>query len=316
MRILITGAAGFIGSHLATRLLNEGHDVVGIDNFSTGSAENLTHIAHHPNFRLIEHDVITPLNDLLLFEGRWDWIMHFACPASPPKYLARPLETMRVCSEGTWHLLEFARAHRAGFFLASTSEVYGDPNVHPQPESFWGNVNPIGPRSVYDEGKRFAEAMTCAYHRTHSIPVRIIRIFNTYGPRMDIKDGRVVTNFIGQALRGEPLSMYGDGMQTRSFQYVDDLIEGIHRLLSCEYYSPVNLGNPEEYTMRELAQLVQELTQAHSPLHFEPLPQDDPKQRKPDITLARSLLNWAPKIPVREGLLYTINYFRERLRSV
>ena len=305
MRILLTGAAGFIGSHLTDRLLAEGHEVVGVDSLITGRADILAHLEGHPRFKFLRHDVTEPLD----IEGPLDWVMHFASPASPPKYLAEPIKTLRVNAEGTYHLLELARGKGAAFFLASTSEVYGDPLVHPQPETYWGNVNPVGPRAVYDEGKRYAEAMTTAYHTHYGLPVRIVRIFNTYGPRMDPKDGRVVTNFITQALKGEPLTVYGDGSQTRSFCYIDDLIEGIVRLMEVDYTGPVNLGNPEEYTVLELARLVKELTGSPSEIVFKPLPQDDPKQRRPDISLAKRLLEWKPLMPVREGLERVIAYF-------
>ena len=307
MRILLTGAAGFIGSHLTDRLLAEGHEVIGVDSLITGRADNLAHLEGHPRFRFLRHDVTEPLD----IAGPLDWVMHFASPASPPKYLAEPIKTLRVNAEGTYHLLELAREKGAAFFLASTSEVYGDPLVHPQPETYWGNVNPVGPRAVYDEGKRYAEAMTTAYHTHYGLPVRIVRIFNTYGPRMDPKDGRVVTNFITQALKGEPLTVYGDGSQTRSFCYIDDLIEGIVRLMGVDYAGPVNLGNPEEYTVLELARLVKELTGSPSEIVFKPLPQDDPKQRRPDISLARRLLGWEPRVSVKEGLQKAILSFRK-----
>src|SRR5262249_77288 len=245
--------------------------------------------------------------------GDVDWVMHFACPASPPKYLAYPIETLRVSSEGTYHLLELARRKKAQFFLASTSEVYGDPNVHPQPETYWGHVNSIGERRVYDEGKRYGEAITWAYRRDLEVPIRIIRIFNTYGPKMQPEDGRVVTNFIVHALRGEPLVLYGDGSQTRSFQYVDDLVEGITRLMGVEYFGPVNLGNPDEYQIRQFAEIVRELVPTARPLVFGPLPADDPKQRKPDISLAKRLLDWQPRVPLLTGLSETTAYFRARL---
>ena len=305
MRILLTGAAGFVGSHLAERLLKEGHQVLGVDNFCTAGRRNLEYLTPFAGFSFLEADVSGPLE----VEGDLDWVMHFASPASPPRYLKLPLETLRVNAEGTRHLLDLARARGAAFFLASTSEVYGDPLVHPQPEGYWGNVNPVGPRSIYDEAKRYAEALALAYHRTHGVPLRIVRIFNTYGPRMDPQDGRVVTNLVTQALQGEPLTIYGDGAQTRSFQYIDDLIEGILRLMKVEYALPVNLGNPEEYTVLELARLVKELTGSPSEIAFWPLPQDDPRQRRPDITLARELLAWEPRVPVREGLLRTIAHF-------
>jgi nucleoside-diphosphate-sugar epimerase len=311
MRVLLTGAAGFLGSHLAERLLKEGCEVIGVDNLSTGQRRNLDRLLAHPGFHFLQADVTRPLE----VEGPLDWVLHFASPASPPRYLKLPIATLLVNAEGTRHLLDLALRKGARFFLASTSEVYGDPLVHPQPETYWGNVNPIGPRSIYDEGKRYAEALTTAYHRAYGVPVRIVRIFNSYGPFMDPEDGRVVSNFIVQALKGEPLTVFGDGSQTRSFCYVDDLIEGIRRLMEVDYPYPVNLGNPEEYRVLELAQLVKELTGSPSPITFLPLPEDDPKQRRPDITLARKLLSWEPKVPVREGLSRTIAYFKELLNS-
>ena len=307
MRILLTGAAGFLGSNLADRLLADGHSVIGVDNFITGRRQNLGHLAAQPRFEILEHDVIEPL----AIDDGLDWILHFASPASPPKYLAAGIETLRTNAEGTYQLLELARRTGAAFFLASTSEVYGDPAVHPQTEVYWGNVNPIGPRSVYDEGKRFAEAMTMAHHARYGTAVRIVRIFNTYGPRMDPHDGRVVTNFIRQALSGEPLTAFGRGEQTRSFQYVDDLVEGVVRLMRVPYQAPVNLGNPDEYTILELAQVILDLTGSTSQVAFEPLPQDDPRQRKPDISLAKHLLGWEPGVPMREGLQRTIDAMRE-----
>jgi nucleoside-diphosphate-sugar epimerase len=310
MRILLTGVAGFVGSHLADRLIHDGHDVVGVDNLVTGRRSNIEHLDAHPSFHFVECDVSEPLDDDAIGHRRIHWILHFASPASPPKYLALPVETLRVNAEGSRHLLDLARRRGAGFFLASTSEVYGDPAHHPQPEEYWGNVNPIGPRSVYDEAKRYAEAVAVAYHRAHHVPIRIIRIFNTYGPRMDPDDGRVVTNFIGQALRGEPLTAYGDGSQTRSFQYVDDLVEGVVRYLPVDHPGPINLGNPEEYSMVELATLVRELTGANVPIEFRPLPLDDPRQRRPDIALARRLLHWEPRVAAREGLARTIEDLR------
>jgi dTDP-glucose 4,6-dehydratase len=306
VRILLTGAAGFIGSHLTDRLLSEGHQVIGVDNCCTGRLENLAHLKNNPSFRFIRRDASLPLQ----IEEPLDWVMHFASPASPPKYLTMPVEILRINSEGTFHLLELTRNKNAKFFFASTSEVYGDPLVHPQPESYWGHVNPIGIRSVYDEAKRYAEALTSVYHWKYGLSTRVIRIFNTYGPRMDPEDGRVVTNFINQALRGKPLTVYGDGRQTRSFQYVDDLIEGIRRLMEVEFFEPVNLGNPEEYDMLEFARIIQETTKSPSIVEFAPLPQDDPKQRKPDITRAKNLLNWSPKISSKDGLSKTIQYFR------
>ncbi|WP_027881759.1 UDP-glucuronic acid decarboxylase family protein [Meiothermus rufus] len=309
MRILITGAAGFLGSHLAERLLLEGHEIIGVDNFSSGQRRNIELLSEWPRFHFLEADASRPLD----IAGPLDWVMHFASPASPPRYLKLPLETLLVNAEGTRHLLDLAVAKGARFFLASTSEVYGDPLVHPQPEGYWGNVNPVGPRAIYDEAKRYAETLTTAYQQARGVSTRIIRIFNTYGPRMDPQDGRVVTNFIVQALKGQPLTIFGDGCQTRSFQYVDDLIEGIRRLMEVEYHQPVNLGNPEEYTMLELAQLVQELVGSRLPFVHQPLPQDDPRQRRPDITRAKTLLGWEPRVPVREGLARTIAYFRELL---
>ena len=306
MRALVTGAAGFVGSHLCERLLNDGFEVIGVDNFSSGQRRNATLLQASPKFTLLEADASKPLQ----IEGDLDWVMHFASPASPPKYLQIPIETMLVNAEGAHHLLELCVAKNAAFFLASTSEVYGDPSVHPQPESYWGNVNSVGPRSIYDEAKRYAEALVTAYHSARGVDTRIIRIFNTYGPRMDALDGRVVTNFINQALESKALTIYGEGHQTRSFQYIDDLIEGIRRFMEVAFYTPVNLGNPEEYTMLELATLVQELNGTNLPLIFEALPGDDPKQRKPDITLARELLGWEPKVPVRDGLSRTIQYFK------
>lgn len=306
MRILLTGVAGFLGSHLAERLLKEGHEVLGVDNLSTGQRQNCQRLLSYPGFRFLEADVVRPLQ----VEGPLDWVMHFASPASPPRYLKLPIETLLVNAEGTRHLLDLARAKGARFFLASTSEVYGDPLVHPQPESYWGNVNPIGPRSIYDEGKRYAEALTLAYHRTYGLPVRIVRIFNTYGPYMDPEDGRVVSTFIVKALKGEPIPVFGNGSQTRSFCYVDDLMEGIRRLMEVDYPYPVNLGNPEEYRVLELAQLVKELTGSTSPIVFHPLPEDDPKQRRPDISLAKKLLRWHPSISLREGIMQSLSYFR------
>ncbi len=309
--VLLAGAAGFVGSHLTDRLVREGYRVIAVDNCSTGSWQNLAHWQHHPQVKQVQHDVITPIE----IEEPLDWVMHLASPASPPKYLALPLATLRVNSEGTYHLLELARRCGAQFFLASTSEVYGDPLEHPQREDYWGHVNCTGPRSVYDEAKRYAEAMTLAFHRQYGLGVRIVRIFNTHGPRMDIHDGRVVTNFIHQALRGQPLSVYGDGRQTRSFQYIDDLVEGMMRLMRVNYPYPVNLGNPQELTVLELARVIQELTGTPSDIIFLPLPQDDPKQRRPDITLARTKLDWSPQVDLRTGLGHTIQDIRQRCLS-
>jgi nucleoside-diphosphate-sugar epimerase len=309
MKVLITGAAGFIGSNLADRLLKTGHEVIGADNFITGQERNIQLLSTYPRFKFLNHDVINPLE----IESSLDWVMHFASPASPPKYLKYPMETLRVNSEGTYHLLELAKQKNAQFFFASTSEVYGDPEVHPQPETYWGKVNPNGPRSVYDEAKRYTEALIMAYHRSFQLPVRIIRIFNTYGPNMDIDDGRVVTNFIKQALTGDNITIYGDGKQTRSFQYIDDLINGILRLMEVNYFYPVNMGNDQEYTVMELAEMIKELIGMVNGIRYLPLPQDDPKQRKPDNSLARKLLNWQPEIPIREGLKKTIDYFRGKI---
>jgi dTDP-glucose 4,6-dehydratase len=307
MRMVVTGAAGFLGSHLCERLVAQGHTVVGIDNIITGNRANLASLERHPAFSLIEHDV----SRFIGVEGPVDAVWHFASPASPVDYLKLPIQTLKVGSLGTHNALGLAKAKGARFVLASTSEVYGDPQVHPQPESYWGHVNPIGPRGVYDEAKRFAEAMTMAYHRCHGLDTRIVRIFNTYGPRMRPHDGRVISNFVVQALKGEPLTVYGDGSQTRSFCYVDDLIEGIVLLFERGGPEPVNLGNPSEFTVRELADIVLRLTGSHSPVVYRPLPTDDPRQRRPDISRARTLLGWEPKVELEEGLRRTIAYFRE-----
>jgi len=311
MRILITGAAGFLGSHLCDRFLAEGHEVVGMDNFITGSPDNVAHLAGRSDFRLVEHDV-TRYIDL---DGPLDGVLHFASPASPVDYLELPIQTLKVGSLGTHNTLGLAKAKGARFLLASTSEVYGDPQVHPQVESYWGNVNPVGPRGVYDEAKRFAEAMTMAYHRFHGVETRIVRIFNTYGPRMRPSDGRVVSNFIVQALRGDPLSIYGEGDQTRSFTYVDDLVDGIHRLFFSERVEPTNVGNPGEFTVRQLAERVLEMTGSRSELSFLPLPEDDPKVRRPDIGVAQAVLGWEPRVPLEEGLRRTIPYFEKLVEA-
>lgn len=312
MRVLITGAAGFLGSHLCDRFLAEGHTVVGMDNFITGSPDNLAHLFGQERFRFVRHDV----TEFIYVDGPLDGVLHFASPASPVDYLEKPIQTLKVGSLGTHKTLGLAKAKGARFLLASTSEVYGDPQVHPQPESYWGNVNPVGPRGVYDEAKRFAEAMTMAYHRFHGVETRIVRIFNTYGPRMRPSDGRVVSNFIVQALRGDPISIYGDGSQTRSFTYVGDLVEGIYRLFLSDRPEPTNIGNPGEFTVRELADLVVEMTGSRSDLARLPLPEDDPKVRKPDISVARAELGWEPRVPLREGLNRTIPYFRERVQAL
>ena len=309
MRILITGAAGFLGSHLCDRFLAEGHAVVGMDNFITGSPANLEHLRVQRGFEFIEHNVSTYID----VPGPLDGVLHFASPASPVDYLELPIQTLKVGSLGTLNTLGVAKAKGARYLLASTSEVYGDPEVHPQREDYWGHVNPIGPRGVYDEAKRFAEAMTMAYHRYHGVDTRIVRIFNTYGPRMRPADGRVVSNFIVQALRGEPLTVYGEGSQTRSFCYAEDEVDGIWRLFESDEHEPVNIGNPNEFTVMELAQMVIELTGSASAIERRPLPVDDPKVRRPDITKARERLGWEPRVQLREGLERTIPYFRSRI---
>ncbi len=306
MRLLVTGAAGFLGSHLCDRLLALDYTVVGMDNLITGNPANLAHLEHHKGFQFVRHDVSTFID----FPGPLDGILHFASPASPIDYLEYPIPTLKVGALGTHNALGLAKKKGARFLLASTSEVYGDPLVHPQPESYWGNVNPVGPRGVYDEAKRFAEAMTMAYHRYHKLDTRIVRIFNTYGPRMRPKDGRVVSNFISQALRGEPITIYGDGSQTRSFCYVDDLIEGIVRMFDRGTDEPTNLGNPREFTVRQLAEKVLALTGSASKIVERPLPVDDPRVRQPDITRARATLGWEPRVALEDGLRHTIEYLR------
>jgi dTDP-glucose 4,6-dehydratase len=308
-RVVITGAAGFLGSHLAERFLREGHDVVAVDNLLTGSEANLEPLRAYAGFTLVTHDISMPI----FLDGPFDGVLHFASPASPVDYLDLPIPTLKVGSLGTHNTLGLALAKGARFMLASTSEVYGDPLVHPQPETYWGNVNPIGYRGVYDEAKRFAEAMTMAYHRYHGLDTRIVRIFNTYGPRMRPADGRVVSNFIVQALRGDPLTVYGDGSQTRSFCYVDDEVEGIWRLYHASRVEPTNIGNPDEFTVMKLARMVLEETGSSSRIEQRPLPVDDPKVRRPDIAVARAVLGWLPTTPLREGLRRTIPYFRERV---
>ena len=302
---LVTGAAGFLGSHLTDRLLAEGFDVIGIDNFSTGDAENLAHLANDSRFRFEQRDICQSFDP-----GPVDYVFNFASPASPPEYLRLGIETLRVGSVGVENTLQIAEKYGAGYLHASTSECYGDPLEHPQSESYWGNVNPVGPRSVYDEAKRFAEATVMAYHRSRGVNTRMVRIFNTYGPRLHPGDGRVVSNFMMQALRGEPLTIYGDGSQTRSFCYVDDLIEGIIRLSRSEEHLPVNLGNPEEFTILECANAVLEVTGSKSQLTYVELPVDDPARRRPDITKARTLLGWEPRIGLREGLKKSLAYFK------
>lgn len=309
-RVLITGGAGFIGSHLCERFLKEGDDVICMDNFVTGSPDNIAHLFTNKNFSFIPQDVTT----YIYVKGPVDAILHFASPASPVDYLELPIQTLKVGSLGTHKALGLAKEKGARLLLASTSEVYGDPLVHPQKEDYWGNVNPIGPRGVYDEAKRFAEAMTMAYHRAHGVQTRIVRIFNTYGPRMRLRDGRVVPNFVAQALRGEDLTVYGDGSQTRSFCFVNDLVEGLVRLLRSDHTGPVNIGNPRELTVLEFARVIIQLTGSKSQITFQPLPVDDPKQRQPDITLARRVLNnWEPRVSLEDGLRQTIAYFKDKV---
>jgi len=312
MRILVTGGAGFLGSHLCDRLLAEGHDVIAMDNLITGSTDNIAHLAGDRRFQFIHHDV----TNYIYLKGDLDAILHFASPASPIDYLELPIQTLKVGSLGTHNALGLALAKGARFLLASTSEVYGDPMVHPQQESYWGNVNPIGPRGVYDEAKRFAEAMTMAYHRSHGVDTRIVRIFNTYGPRMRLSDGRVVPNFVGQALRQEALTVYGEGKQTRSFCYVSDLVDGIYRLLLSNENEPVNIGNPAELTIYDFAAVINELTGNPAGIRFEPLPVDDPKQRQPDIGKARRILGWEPQVDLRTGMTQTVEWFRRQLGGV
>jgi dTDP-glucose 4,6-dehydratase len=307
MRVLVTGAAGFLGSHLVDRLLGDGHSVVGVDNLSTGERANLVHLKGERRFEFIEQDICEPFDS-----GAVDYVFNMASPASPPEYIRLSIETLRVGSAGTENALKIAERYEAGFLHASTSECYGDPAEHPQTESYWGNVNPVGPRSVYDEAKRYAEALTMAYHRTRGVNTHLVRIFNTYGPRLHPSDGRVISNFMMQALEGEPLTIYGDGSQTRSFCYVDDLIEGIVRLAASGEHLPVNIGNPDEFTILECAQAVLEVTGSKSQLVFQPLPEDDPARRRPDIGKARRLLGWEPKVKLREGLEMSIEFFRSR----
>ncbi|HPD53306.1 MAG TPA: SDR family oxidoreductase [Bacteroidia bacterium] len=314
-RVLITGAAGFLGSHLCDRFLKEGYFVIGMDNLITGDLKNIEHLFKEKNFEFYHHDV----SKFVFVPGQLDYILHFASPASPIDYLKIPIQTLKVGSLGTHNLLGLARVKNARILVASTSEVYGDPLVHPQHEDYWGHVNPIGPRGVYDEAKRFQEAITMAYHTFHGVETRIVRIFNTYGPRMRLNDGRVLPAFIGQALRGEDLTIFGDGSQTRSFCYVDDLVEGIYRLLLSDYHLPVNIGNPDEITIRDFAEEIIRLTGTNQKVVYHPLPQDDPKQRQPDITRAREVLGWEPRIDRSEGLRRTYEYFRglspEELRN-
>lgn len=305
-RVLITGAAGFLGSHLCDRFLSEGYFVIGMDNFITGDQKNIEHLSDNPNFQFIKHDV----TEFVKIEGTLDYILHFASPASPIDYLKIPIQTLKVGSLGTHNLLGLAKAKNARILIASTSEVYGDPLVHPQSEDYYGNVNAIGPRGVYDEAKRFMESITMAYHRFHGLETRIVRIFNTYGPRMRLNDGRVIPAFMGQALRGEDLTVFGDGSQTRSFCYVDDQVEGIYRLLLSNYSHPVNIGNPHEITINDFAKEIVKLTGTNQKIVYKELPVDDPMQRQPDISLAKKILNWEPKITRDKGLQITYNYFK------
>jgi dTDP-glucose 4,6-dehydratase len=311
MRAVITGGAGFLGSHLCDLLLGHGWNVLCIDNLVTGADSNVSHLLSDRRFRFTRSDV----SEYIDVAGPVDAVLHFASPASPPDYLKLPIQTLKVGSLGTHNALGLALAKKARFLLASTSECYGDPDVSPQPESYWGHVNPIGPRGVYDEAKRFAEAMTMAYHRFHRLDTRIVRIFNTYGPRMRLNDGRALPNFLHQALNGEPVTVYGDGKQTRSFCYVSDLIDGIYRLLESNEHEPVNIGNPHEITILEFAERVRALVGASAPIVFRPLPQDDPKQRCPDITKARRILEWEPKVDLKKGLRLTLDYFRARVSA-
>jgi dTDP-glucose 4,6-dehydratase len=306
---VVTGGAGFLGSHLCERLLAEGYRVVCVDNLVTGRRENVGHLGDDPRFRFLEHDVSRPFE----LAEQVDCVLHFASPASPIDYLELPIQTLKVGSLGTHNTLGLARAHGARYLLASTSEVYGDPLVHPQPETYWGNVNPVGPRGVYDEAKRFAEAMVMAYHRVHGLETRIVRIFNTYGPRMRLRDGRVVPAFMQQALLGEPMTVFGDGSQTRSFCYVDDLVEGIYRLLQSDLHDPCNIGNPQEMTVLQFAARIRAATGSDSEIAYRELPVDDPKTRQPDITLARQRLGWEPVVSLDEGLARTVTYFRAEL---
>ncbi len=308
MRILITGGAGFIGSHLTDRLLSEGHQVIAMDNLVTGKNDNLSAHKSNSKFEFMEHNV----SKFIEVKGDLDWVMHFASPASPVDYLDLPIETLKVNSLGTHNTLGLALAKKAKYFLASTSEVYGDPEQHPQKEDYWGNVNPIGPRGVYDESKRFAEAITMAYHQKHNLDTRIVRIFNCYGPRLRINDGRVVSNFISQALENKPLTVYGDGSQTRSFQYVSDLVDGICRMMSCPHNLPINIGNPNEKTVLEIAKAIKELTASSSEIVFKPLPVDDPRRRLPDISKAKELLGWKPQVDLEAGLKDTISWFKKQ----
>jgi dTDP-glucose 4,6-dehydratase len=305
--IIVSGAAGFVGSHFCDRLLSEGHSVIGLDNFITGSERNLAHLQGHARFRFVRHDITLPIS----MAEPVDIVVHMASPASPKDYLENPIETLDVGSAGTRNMLEIARLHGARYLLTSTSECYGDPLVHPQVETYWGNVNPVGPRSCYDESKRFAEALTMAYHRRYGLPTNTARIFNTYGPRMKLEDGRVVPAFLDQALRGRPITIFGDGTQTRSFCYVSDMVDGLYRLMLSDERYPVNLGNPQEMTILEFAERIRRLTGSASELVFEPLPEDDPKQRKPNIEKAKRILGWEPRVDLEDGLRETVEYFQQ-----
>jgi dTDP-glucose 4,6-dehydratase len=305
LQLVVSGAAGFVGSHMCDRLLAEGHSVIALDNFITGSPRNIVHLEGHEHFRFIQHDVTLPIE----IDGPVDTVLHMASPASPKDYLEHPIETLDVGSVGTRQMLEIARKKNSTFLLTSTSESYGDPQVHPQVETYWGNVNPVGPRSCYDESKRFAEAMTMAYHRKFGVRTNIARIFNTYGPRMKLNDGRIVPAFVDQALRGAPMSVFGDGKQTRSFCYVSDLVDGLYRLMQSDERYPVNLGNPREMTVLEFAETIRHLTGGTVPVQHFPLPEDDPKQRKPDITKAQRILGWNPGVNLEDGLKLTLDYF-------
>jgi dTDP-glucose 4,6-dehydratase len=311
LRAIVTGGAGFLGSHLCDYLVERGWDVLAIDNLVTGVSANIAHLANNPHFSVMQHDVSRPVE----VDGAVDYVLHFASPASPIDYLKLPIQTLKVGALGTHNTLGLAKAKCAKYFLASTSECYGDPSVSPQPETYWGNVNPIGPRGVYDEAKRFAEAMVMAYHRTHGLDTHIVRIFNTYGPRMRLNDGRALPNFVYQALTGQPITVYGDGTQTRSFCYVSDLIEGIYRLMNSDEHDPTNIGNPQEITILEFAERIRTLMDSTVSIVFKPLPQDDPKQRCPDISKARRILQWEPKVNLEEGLRLTLEYFRRQVAA-
>ena len=311
MRAVVTGGAGFLGSHLCEYLLEKGWQVVSVDNLITGSEANIAHLHANPKFEALVQDVSRGVE----VSGTVDYVLHFASPASPPDYMKYPVETLMVGATGTLHTLNLARSKKARYLLASTSECYGDPEVNPQPESYWGHVNPVGPRAVYDEAKRFAEALTMAFHRYHKLDTRIVRIFNTYGPRMRLNDGRALPNFLYQALTGQPITVYGDGSQTRSFCYVSDLVEGIWRLMQSDEHTPVNIGNPQEMTILEFAERIRHLTEAQVPVVFEPLPADDPRQRNPDISKAQRILGWEPKVTLEEGLQRTLEYFRSQVES-